>query len=58
MRTAAGASGTYVVYYHPGNDIYVQAVTEALADAYRPVALDDAPHYTLYRRKAQNIAPY
>lgn len=58
MRTAAGASGTYVVYYHPGNDTYVQAVTEALADAYRPVPLDDAPHYTLYRRKAQNIAPY
>lgn len=58
MRTAAGASGTYIVYYHPGNDTYVPAVTEAVAGSYRPVALEDAPHYTLYRRKATNTAPY
>lgn len=57
MRTAAQATGTYVVYYHPGNDAFVGAVTEALSAWYRPVDLDDAPHYSLYRRKASTTAP-
>jgi hypothetical protein len=57
MRTAAQATGTYVVYYHPGNDTYVGAVAEALSAWYRPVELDPASHYALFRRKASSTAP-
>ena len=58
QRTASQASGTYVVYYHRGNETYVQAVTEALSSSHRRVQLDGAPHYALYRRMASGRAPY